>query len=74
MQIFITFTLEVAISVDTFRRWMTAVSVLVALVDIDTVVVSHLIARLAFAIIPDVDTAHKIGFEILLLCAPFNPI
>lgn len=46
------FTLEVTVRVHASRRGMAAVSSLLALIDVDASVVSHLVARLAFAVIP----------------------
>lgn len=46
-----------AVSVDARRRRMTAIPVRLvdALIDIDTVVVLHLVAGLAFTVIPEIE-------------------
>lgn len=42
------------VGVDARRRRMTAVRLVDALIDVDTIVVFHLVAGLAFAIIPEI--------------------
>lgn len=49
-----TLALKVTVGVDARRRRMTAVRLVDALIDIDTIVVFHLVAGLAFAIIPEI--------------------
>lgn len=49
------FALEVAVGVDTRGRRMAAVSLVLALVDVDAVIISHLVAGLALAVVPKID-------------------
>lgn len=64
------FALKVTVGVDACRRRMTAVGVLRTLVYIGTIVVSHLVARLALTVVPRREIFEIIFWGFLMTHAP----